>query len=338
MRSHVGFDTLWSMKIPVPYALLLRDGAFGWSCGQCPLDRSGAVVAPDDPVAQAALVTEYCAQVLAQAGFAPQDLVMALVYHDVADPAPSLLCLQKGLGKAALLVPVRVPAFYYPGMRIEVDLFAVADGPHPAQPFARNGLVGHEVTAGGITYLAATLISGHDTGTARAALPDTLIIEHWASPNPLPGLPAHTLIDRDLPDTLVWAVSAEPDHAGAGKWLSLTGTAPDQPGLVAQTEAIMQAHADALHAAGLRFADVVKSTTHYIGEPTAHDLHANMQVRNRRYIGPDSGLNGGIGPASTGIRVAGLANPGALTAISLLIRAPARSDSPATLHSVGKTL
>lgn len=72
----------------------------------------------------------------------------------------------------------------------------------------------------------------------------------------------------------------------------------------------MQAFAETLSAANLSFADVVKSTTHYTGAATAEELHDNMAVRNCRYSSP--------GPASTGIRVSGLADPAARTAITLL--------------------
>ena len=87
MRSHIGFERLWSMKIPVPYSLFVRDGDFGWSCGQCPLDRLGQVVAPSDPLGQSELVASYCRVLLGEAGFDPQDLRMAVVYHDLDDPA-----------------------------------------------------------------------------------------------------------------------------------------------------------------------------------------------------------------------------------------------------------
>ena len=91
MRHHIGFERLWSMKIPVPYSLFLRAGDYGWSCGQCPLDRSGQVVAPGDAMAQTRLVAGYAQTLLAESGFAPTDLRMAVVYHDMPDPAPATM-------------------------------------------------------------------------------------------------------------------------------------------------------------------------------------------------------------------------------------------------------
>ncbi len=289
MRSHIGFDRLWSMQIPVPYSLFLRDGAFGWSCGQCPLDRAGQVVAPGDALAQTDLVARYCQTLLAESGFQPADLRLAVVYHDTPDPAPLLQRLGATLGPR-LFVPVKVPAFYYPGMVIEVDLFAMADTPDPLL-------------------------------FAAGPLPNALITHHLAPPG-TPGLPSTAILGPAQPAT--WTIAAPGPvtetlhqhhgvtvtHRRFGRFHALSATAPHIPGLVPQTEALMQAFAKTLSAANLSFADVVKSTTHYIGEATAEELHDNMAIRNRRYSSP--------GPASTGIRVLALAEPAASTAITLL--------------------
>lgn len=306
MRQHIGFDRLWAMQIPVPYSLFLRDGTFGWSCGQCPLDRSGAVVSPGDAGVQAKLVASYCQTILAEAGFAIADLCMAVIYHDAPDPAPVLAILREAFGPAPLLVPVRVPVFYYAGMQIEVDLFAVAGGP-AATTITESGTT---VSAKGLTFLHGK----------PGLLTRTPLIDHWIAAAGA-GLPSHAIIEPLQREATVWAVL--PDEIvtetaeshlrlrRAGSWLAVTATAPDIPGLVPQTEAIMETVAKALTAHGLTFRDVVKSTTHYVGAPTAAELHDNMAVRNRRYAAP--------GPASTGIRVAALADPRALTAISLLL-------------------
>ncbi len=73
MRHHIGFDRLW-MQNPVPFSMFLRAGDFGWSCGQCPLDRAGQVVAPGDALAQTRLVAGYAQTLLAESGFARADL------------------------------------------------------------------------------------------------------------------------------------------------------------------------------------------------------------------------------------------------------------------------
>lgn len=297
MRSHIGFDRLWSMKIPVPYSLFIRDGDFGWSCGQCPLDRSGQVVAPGDPLRQADLVATYSRTLLAGSGFAPQDLRMAVVYHDLDDPAMILTLLASNLGTSALLVPVRVPAFYYAGMLIEVDLFAMKAGNH-----------------------ALRCVSGGADGPSEIPL-----LDHWVAPGPSPALPGHAILDPAARTPQFWALipdqpvretvqtqgGAQVRLRQSGPWHALTATAPKVSGLVPQTSEIMQACAAVMAKHGLGFPDMVKSTTHYVGAATEEELHDNMAVRNLRYSAP--------GPASTGVRVAGLAEPGALTAITLLL-------------------
>lgn len=288
---HVPFEALWSMRIPVPYSLFLRAGGLGWSCGQCPLDREGAVAMPDDGPAQARLVVRRAEATLRGAGMGADDLRMAVVYHDLADPEGALAILRAAFGPQVLMVPVACPAFYYPGMRIEVDLFADRGG---------------------------SLRFGTGPG------PGVPVIDHIAVPARTPSLPPHALIHHGLTAPVRWTVHAPGDtqpytlHTGGAEVqvrrgdgiLGLTALAPGLAGLVPQTEAVMMALDVALTEEGLSFADVVKSTTHYCGEPTPQDLHDNMAVRNRRYRSP--------GPASTGIRVSELAARGALTAVSLL--------------------
>ncbi len=329
MRSHVGFEELWSMRIPVPYSLLLRSGDLGWSCGQCPLDCDGTVIAPGDVLAQAVIVADLARTVLARGGFAAKGLVMAVVYTTAADPGPVVAQLRAALGAQALFVPVVVPAFYYPGMEIELDLFVTATGPRSPEHSKGPGWSAQTVTSHGLRFVAATLHPGTDVAALRQSLTlDHPLIEHWCLPA-APGLTTHGIIG---PVGCLWAVTTTGADTQtlttptitlrhSPDWLSVTCIAPAISGLVPQTEAIMQAIATTLLDHGATFADVVKSTTHYVGNPTPADLHANMAVRNRRYTSP--------GPASTGIRVQALAAPGALTAISLLLERPPR---PA-LHS-----
>ena len=82
-------------------------------------------------------------------------------------------------------------------------------------------------------------------------------------------------------------------------------------GLVPQTEAVMAALDEHLPALGLGYADVVKSTTHYVAGDSAEELHDNMAVRNRRYRSP--------GPASTGVPVHGFADPACRIAVTLTL-------------------
>ncbi len=127
--SHISFDTLWKMRIVHPYSLLVRDGDLAWSCGQCPLDESGTVVAPDDVLAQTELVSAYIAKILSMADMTAASIGKLVVYHAEPDDAKveaMVGILSRHLGTGALLMPIRIPHFYYDGMMIEVDVHASA--------------------------------------------------------------------------------------------------------------------------------------------------------------------------------------------------------------------
>lgn len=64
---------------------------------------------------------------------------------------------------------------------------------------------------------------------------------------------------------------------------------------------------------GLNFGQVVKTNIFYVGGPTPHDLHANLNIRSTYYAKP--------GPASTGVPVPALAFPGAMLSVEVLAMA-----------------
>ena len=80
-RLHVPFDTLWRMRIEVPYSLLVREGEPAWSCGQCPLDRGGEVLAPFQLAEQTTHVVQFIETILAKAELAPASVGSFVVYH-----------------------------------------------------------------------------------------------------------------------------------------------------------------------------------------------------------------------------------------------------------------
>ena len=98
-------------------------------------------------------------------------------------------------------------------------------------------------------------------------------------------------------------------RGGGLTWVQ--GRARGGGGLVTQTEAVMSAFDAHLPSLGLAYADVVKSTTHYVGGSSAEELHENMAVRNRRYTKP--------GPASTGLPVFGFADPESKVVVDLTL-------------------
>ena len=97
----------------------------------------------------------------------------------------------------------------------------------------------------------------------------------------------------------------------SGRYLWISGTCADGDlRLVDQTKSIMPGIGEALSRQGMDFANVVKSTTHYVGTASPVDLHENLAVRHSFYSSP--------GPASTGLPVAGLRDEGARIAIDVL--------------------
>jgi len=71
--------------------------------------------------------------------------------------------------------------------------------------------------------------------------------------------------------------------------------------LVDQTKHIMDGIERVFDRLDITFADVVKSTAHYVGGSSPEELHDNMRVRNGYYAKP--------GPASTGLPVFGFSDP-----------------------------
>ena len=63
---------------------------------------------------------------------------------------------------------------------------------------------------------------------------------------------------------------------------------------------------------GMSFDNVVKATAFYSGTDDIDEMHANMVIRNKHYATP--------GPASTGVPIARMADPGAKARIELVLR------------------
>lgn len=125
-RSTVPFD-VFAMQEKVQVSSLVRDGDLGWTCGQCPLDRDGGVIAPGDLLAQAKFVRDMIETVVKRGGFAPDAIRKLNVYFAAEDPAEgaaTLAFFRAAFPSRPVIVPIAVPHFYYDGMQIEVDVFA----------------------------------------------------------------------------------------------------------------------------------------------------------------------------------------------------------------------
>lgn len=309
---HLPMGLMWQMPIPVACSLAVATQGLAISCGQCPLDKAGLVLHPDEATAQARLVADMVQGVLDH--LPGHHAALLVVYHDAAEEAQVLAPLAAAFPGAAL-APVRLPHFYYPGMRIEVDLYAAA-----APPVLRPGPSGLSRVAGGPLELVALRAPDMDAAAGLLGNLDRarLLSAQWFAAEPAPfgwhPDPAARVIlpfDAGVSAVLTFApapveVSQTPGgalrrSAGGYVWLSAQGQAAD---LSAAAHQAM----DALALAAQPGLTLIKATTHYVGGPGQDDLHGNLAVRHARFPMP--------GPASTGVPVAGLA--GGSLAIDML--------------------
>ena len=179
------------MQVDVPVSTMVRDGAFGWTCGQCPLDRAGEVLSPGDLVAQAGHVCDMIEHVLARGGFDTDMIGKLNVYF--AETAPgeggaALDVFARRFSHRPVIVPVPVPYFYYDGMMLEVDVFAgemahtkpttagetvrIVDGGDLIWASVRADLSGGATPAGCLAEISSAL--DHE-----GLGPETLLSDHW---------------------------------------------------------------------------------------------------------------------------------------------------------------
>ncbi len=318
-RRFVPFGTHWAMGIELPYSFGVIDGGQFWSCGQCPLDLEVNVRAPGDLAAQLRIVAGYIRDQFTPHGVPPSRLskLVAYIVGNEADLAmtPRVLC--EALGAAPLVVTVGVPHFYYPGMRVEIDVYGTAEGVE--SDFAHRMLTGTPQRAASSRVLSARLYVRRDGGAAATARQWSEALGHDTGAAIQVDLPSGTQALADIVEVSGASARSEIVDTGgirlvkrqAGRYLTLLGrsTRPGRP-VPEQTKAIMDAHAQVLHAEGLEFTNVVKQQTHYVGSSDAEDLYANMRIRNGYYAKP--------GPASTGLAVHGFADPATAITIELL--------------------
>ena len=183
----IPFADLWGMRIEHPYSLLVREGGFAWTCGQCPLAPDATVLAPDDLAAQAEPVDGYIRHLLAKAGYAPTNVGKLVAYHAVDAPAATARMLShfRAAYPGAVLMPVATPYFYYPGMRLEVDVHAAErSAPLVIARDDANGLSLQAVDAGDLVWVSVE-VRALDTDAVRDALraigvsAGALLADHW---------------------------------------------------------------------------------------------------------------------------------------------------------------
>lgn len=309
--THLPMGLMWQMPIPVACSLAVAAKGLAVSCGQCPLDTKGQVLHPGDAGAQAGLVAGMVQGVLSHLpGHYPAILV---VYHDAADESEVLEPL-RAVFPDAVLLPVRLPHFYYPGMRIEVDLYALS-----APPVIRQTLGSSKISGGPLELvgLRAADMAGA-MGLLAGLDPSRLLSAQWFAADPVPhdwhpDPGGRVVLPRDAGVAAVLTLAPDPVQvsrtpggaikraSGCFIWISAQGYGAD---LAAAAHQAM----DALALNHQQNLTILKATTHYVGGSGPEDLHGNLAVRHARFPMP--------GPASTGVPVAGLA--GGSLAIDML--------------------
>ena len=309
--THLPMGLMWQMPIPVACSLAVAAQGLAVSCGQCPLDTKGQVLHPGNAGSQAALVAGMVQGVLSHLpGHYPAILV---VYHDAADESEVLSPL-RGVFPDAVLLPVRLPHFYYPGMRIEVDVYALGAPPVTRQTHGLSRIFG-----GPVELVALCAGDMAEAGGLLAGLdPAKLLSAQWFSADPAPhdwhlDPAARVILPKDAGVSAVLTLAPDPVQvsqtpggaikrtSGRFVWMSAQGQGSD---LAAAAHQAM----DALALDRQQNLTILKATTHYVGGSEPEDLHGNLAVRHARFPTP--------GPASTGVPVAGLA--GGSLAIDML--------------------
>jgi len=353
-RSFVPFETLWEMAIDTPYSFMVRDDNLAWSCGQLALDKKSQVIGANNIEKQSYVVCDYILEILSRAGMHIQSVTKLLLYYvenGENNREKMLDIFQEIFGNNILLVPIRVPHFYYDGILLEVDIYCNTEKKqyllHNQNGVSINAIsTSSEISmfvvakANSIEFLIAELTSFLSDLSVNL---EAVLSEHWFVPS---GdlLAFKNCITKDRPNLDLGAVisSGKDTDYISGHFIltreeavSSTKTIDTEnsvsllirqndnmawlqarsldvtKGAVAQTELIMESIETAIKPLNLSFKDIVKSTTHYVGGDTAEELHQNMEVRNAYYEKP--------GPASTGLAVFGISDNASRIVIDLTL-------------------
>lgn len=116
------------------HVTVVEAGRLAFLAGQCPLDRSGAVVGADNLMAQVDQVAANALAALAAVGAGPEDVVRAVIYV-VSDDSAELAAVWRRF-RASALAPafasastlLGVAQLGFPGQRVELDLTAALPG------------------------------------------------------------------------------------------------------------------------------------------------------------------------------------------------------------------
>jgi enamine deaminase RidA (YjgF/YER057c/UK114 family) len=345
MRTHVPFEALWAMPIEVPYSLLVRQDGLAWTCGQLALNASSEVMAPGDLVAQSEIVCDYVTEILKRGNLSVSSIRRLVLYYSVdGDQSCSamLAVFRDRFGSSVILDPVPVPRFYYDGVELEVDVFCgegICNSMRGENwQIEASGNMAWASMESSPANLPASMSSLRSAMSENGCSDFRKLSEHWFATEQSFNQPASIFdtettydagaaIDVRQADKVRAVFSFVNSDAAVkertiddgrhivlfrtiGKFSWIRARSREgQLNLVEQTGSLMTVIANLLADEGLSFADVVKSTSLYIGERSAEALHDNMKVRNACYSRP--------GPASTGLPVFGFADANSKIAIDL---------------------
>lgn len=159
-RSTVPFDDSWRMPIDLKVSRAVRCDGLILTCGQVDLDSAGRPQRPGDLWAQSERAVAHLLSVLEAGGAGPRDLAhLHVFYRDdgrVDWPAYRRhLCALLGADTGPLLIPTPVPAFFYPGVEVEIDAVAVLDQPRRSHFGATDRDVPLAVRFGDLAFVAS---------------------------------------------------------------------------------------------------------------------------------------------------------------------------------------
>ena len=181
-RLYVPFD-VFAMQEDVSVSTLVRDGSLGWTCGQCPLDREGHVVAPNDLMAQAMVLCEGQAHglVAAELAFARQDVSVGEARHRSKE---GRLCVRDdGV------------------QRFVTGIHADPQGDLVSQTSAIMSRISEDLESADMSFANVVKLTAHYVGGASAEeLHGNMKVRHrhYRKPGPAStGLPVASLLDKD---------------------------------------------------------------------------------------------------------------------------------------------
>jgi enamine deaminase RidA (YjgF/YER057c/UK114 family) len=217
-RRFVPFGSHWRMGIEVPYSLGVVDRGRFWSCGQCPLDLEARVLYPGDLERQLACVAGLIGEQFAPHGI-PADRIAKLVAYVAPDPSTPLemveILLRKALGPVPFVLTIGVPAFYYPGMMVEIDVHGSDHGRRQAESLSFEGGAATLAVAGdGPIHLALGLADDADASSLRHAV-DRLLTKRGASPDAIVSVRLFVQRDRASPRQIEAIAAALGSDTGA---------------------------------------------------------------------------------------------------------------------------